>query len=142
MTPARRPDAVDSSVLSTAVDLSGGSGMIPAARDLVRAFVARLGEAGVEVPRTFPDDARLVVSELVTNALRHAPGPCRLKLALVDGQVEIAVTDTGEGFPTFLPRDPLRVGRHGLEIVTRLCDEVITKPHDRGKTVYARLPLA
>ncbi|MEU9554019.1 ATP-binding protein [Streptomyces fumanus] len=115
--------------------------MIPASRDLVQAFVARLREAGVEVSGSFLDAARLVVSELVTNAARHAPGPCRLRLALVEDQVEIAVTDTGEGFPTFLPPDPQRVGRHGLEIVTRLCDELITKPHDRGKTVYARLPL-
>jgi anti-sigma regulatory factor (Ser/Thr protein kinase) len=141
MTPARRPDAVDCSELSTAVDLPGGSAMIPASRDLVQRFVQRLRAAGVEVPGALLDAARLVVSELVTNALRHAPGPCRLGLTLVDDRLEIAVTDTGDGFPTFLPPDPLRVGRHGLEIVTRLCDELITKPHDRGKTVSARLPL-
>ncbi|WP_320774657.1 ATP-binding protein [Streptomyces sp. CRN 30] len=116
--------------------------MIPASRDIVHGFVGRLGDAGVPMSAGFLDAARLVASELVTNALRHAPGPCRLTLTLVEDQVEIAVSDTGDGFPTFLPRDPLRVGRHGLEIVTRLCDEVITKPHAQGKTVYARLPLA
>nr|WP_237518989.1 ATP-binding protein [Streptomyces sp. SID5910] len=115
--------------------------MIPASRDVVQGFVARLAAAGVKTADTFLDTARLVVSELVTNALRHAPGPCRLVLTLVDDGVEIAVSDTGEAFPTFLPRDPRRVGRHGLEIVTRLCDEVITKPHPTGKTVFARLPL-
>ncbi|WP_309032975.1 ATP-binding protein [Streptomyces alfalfae] len=142
MTPARRPDATGSSVLSTTVDFKGGSAAIPASRDVVQGFVGRLGEAGVPTSAEFLDAARLVTSELVTNALRHAPGPCRLVLTLVEDQVEIAVSDTGEGFPTFLPRDPLRVGRHGLEIVTRLCDEVITKPHAQGKTVYARLPLS
>ncbi|GGS64668.1 ATPase [Streptomyces griseoviridis] len=144
MTPARRPDATGSSVLSTAVDFRGGSAMIPASRDIVHGFVRRLGEAGVAMSPAFPDAARLVASELVTNALRHAPGPCRLVLTLVEdeGQVEIAVSDTGDGFPTFLPRDPQRVGRHGLEIVTRLCDELITKPRAQGKTVYARLPLS
>ncbi|MFV0132171.1 ATP-binding protein [Streptomyces sp. HMX87] len=145
MTPARRPEATDSSAESeaesTVVDFAGGSAMIPASRDVVGGFVARLGEAGVDMADTFPDAARLVVSELVTNALRHAPGPCRLELTLVDGGLEIAVSDTGDGFPTFLPRDPRRVGRHGLEIVTRLCDEVITRPHAGGKTVHARLPL-
>ncbi|WP_223180629.1 ATP-binding protein [Streptomyces griseicoloratus] len=115
--------------------------MIPAARDAVQRFVARLGEAGVDMADGFLDAARLVASELVTNALRHAPGPCRLGLTLVGDSVEIAVSDTGEGFPTFLPRDPLRVGRHGLEVVTRLCEEIITRPHAAGKTVYARLPL-
>ncbi|GHI92860.1 ATP-binding protein [Streptomyces olivaceus] len=115
--------------------------MIPASRDVVHGFVARLAATGVEPADSFLDAARLVTSELVTNALRHAPGPCRLRLTLVDDRVEIAVSDTGDGFPTFLPRDPQRVGRHGLEIVTRLCDEVVTRPHAKGKTVCARLPL-
>ncbi|GAA4789747.1 ATP-binding protein [Streptomyces ziwulingensis] len=141
MTRARRPHAAERSVLSAAVEFAGGTAMIPAARDVVQGFVGRLGEAGVETSATFLDAARLVTSELVTNALRHAPGPCRLVLTLIEDQVEIAVSDTADGFPTFLPRDPLRIGRHGLEIVTRLCDEVITKPHAQGKTVYARLPL-
>ncbi|MET8570753.1 ATP-binding protein [Streptomyces sp. NPDC004783] len=141
MTPAHRTGTAAAPAVSTVAEFRGGSAMIPAARDVVRGFVARLGEAGVETAGTFPDSARLVAGELVTNAFRHAPGPCRLALTLVDDGVEIAVSDTGEGFPTFLPRDPLRVGRHGLEIVTRLCDEVITRPHADGKTVSARLPL-
>ncbi len=141
MTPAHRPDAADAPAVSTAVEFRGGSAMIPASRDVVQGFVARLAEAGVKTADTFLDAARLVATELVTNALRHAPGPCRLVLTLVEDAVEVAVSDTGEGFPTFLPSDPLRVGRHGLEIVTRLCDEVITKPHATGKTVSARLPL-
>lgn len=141
MTPAHRPDAADPSAVATVVDFTGGSAMIPASRDVVQRFVAQLGEAGVEMADNFLDAARLVASELVTNALRHAPGPCRLGLTLVGDSLEIAVSDTGDGFPTFLPRDPLRVGRHGLEIVTRLCDEIITKPRATGKTVYARLPL-
>ncbi|MFG3217306.1 ATP-binding protein [Streptomyces sp. NPDC048185] len=141
MTPAHSPDAADAPAVSTVVEFRGGSAMIPASRDVVQGFVARLADAGVRTADTFLDAARLVASELVTNALRHAPGPCRLELTLVEGGVEIAVSDTGQDFPTFLPSDPLRVGRHGLEIVTRLCDEVITKPHTTGKTVSARLPL-
>jgi hypothetical protein len=141
MTPAHRPDAAGASVVSSVVEFRGGSAMFPASRDVVHGFVDRLVERGVDPADSFLDAARLVASELVTNALRHAPGPCRLELTLVDDGVEIAVSDTGEGYPTFLPRDPLRVGRHGLEIVTRLCDEVITKPNATGKTVYARLPL-
>ncbi|MFG3072940.1 ATP-binding protein [Streptomyces sp. NPDC048225] len=142
MTPAHGPDtAGSSSLVSSVVEFRGGSAMIPAARDVVHGFVARLAERDVDLADTFPDAARLVASELVTNAVRHAPGPCRLELTLVGDAVEIAVTDTGDAFPTFLPRDPLRIGRHGLEIVTRLCGEVITKPNATGKTVSARLPL-
>ncbi|WP_345961463.1 ATP-binding protein [Streptomyces sp. ARC32] len=141
MNPAHGPGTADGSVVTAVVEFRGGSAMIPASRDVVHGFAARLAERGVTLGDTFVDTARLVASELVTNALRHAPGPCRLELTLVDDRVEIAVSDTGDAFPTFLPRDPVRVGRHGLEIVTRLCDEVITKPHPTGKTVYASLPL-
>ncbi|MGV9623935.1 ATP-binding protein [Streptomyces tendae] len=141
MTPAHGPDT-GASVVSAVVEFRGGAAMIPASRDVVQGFVARLAERGLELTDAFLDAARLVATELVTNALRHAPGPCRLQLTLVEDRVEFAVSDTGEAFPTFLPRDPVRVGRHGLEIVTRLCGEVITKPHAAGKTVYARLPLA
>ncbi|MEU9216643.1 ATP-binding protein [Streptomyces sp. NPDC048376] len=141
MTPAHGPDTADSSVVSSVVEFRGGSAMIPASRDVVHGFVARLAERGLDLTDAFLDAARLVATELVTNALRHAPGPCRLELTLVDDRVEFAVSDTGDDFPTFLPSDPVRVGRHGLEIVTRLCGEVITKPHAAGKTVYARLPL-
>ncbi|MET7455714.1 ATP-binding protein [Streptomyces sp. NPDC005574] len=141
MTSAYRPDSTTSSVPSVERDLTGGSEMIPASRDVVREFVARLREAGVALAGTFEDSARLVVSELVTNVVRHAPGPSRLRMTLRGDSAEIAVSDTGEGWPTFLPRDPLRIGRHGLEIVTRLCGEVITKPGEIGKTVSVRLPL-
>ncbi|MFD8203255.1 ATP-binding protein [Streptomyces sp. NPDC059701] len=141
MTPAHRREAADAPATATVVEFRGGSAMIPASRDVVQGFVARLREAGVDMADTFLDSARLVASELVTNALRHAPGPCRLVLTLVEDAVEIAVSDSGEGFPAFLPGDPLRIGRHGLEIVTRLCDEVVTRPHATGKTVCARLPL-
>ncbi|MCF2436328.1 ATP-binding protein [Streptomyces thinghirensis] len=77
----------------------------------------------------------------MTNALRHAPGPAAWNSTLLDDAVEIAVSDTGTRSPRSCPAIPCQTGRHGLEIVTRLCDEVITKPHATGKTVYARLPL-
>ncbi|WP_371667591.1 ATP-binding protein [Streptomyces sp. NBC_00289] len=141
MTSAYRPDSATSSAASVMRDFTGGSEMIPASRDVVQDFVDLLLEARVDMADTFGDSARLVVSELVTNVVRHAPGPSRLRLTLTDDSVEIAVTDTGEGWPTFLPRDPLRIGQHGLEIVTRLCGEVITKPGETGKTVSVRLPL-
>ncbi len=57
----------------------------------------------MEPPDGFLDAARLVAGELVTNALRHAPGPCRLALTLVDDGVEIAVSDTGRATPRSCP---------------------------------------
>ncbi|MEY9992969.1 hypothetical protein ABIE67_005001 [Streptomyces sp. V4I8] len=57
-----------------------------------------------------------MVSELVTNAYHHAPGPCLLDLEDSDGAVEISVRDTDPTPPPACPADPGRVGRHGLEI--------------------------
>ncbi len=70
----------------------------------------RLGELGLEGP-----DGQLLVllvSEVVTNAVRHSSGPpdatIRL-LATADGQrIRVAVTDPGEGF-TPRRRDPERL---------------------------------
>lgn len=73
MTPAHGPDTADTSVVSAVVEFRGGSAMIPASRDVVHGFVTRLSERGLDLTDAFLDAARLVASELVTNALRHAP---------------------------------------------------------------------
>lgn len=75
MTPAHGPDTADTSVVSAVVEFRGGSAMIPASRDVVHGFVTRLSERGLDLTDAFLDAARLVASELVTNALRHAPAP-------------------------------------------------------------------
>ncbi|GAA4080230.1 ATP-binding protein [Streptomyces shaanxiensis] len=63
----------------------------------------------------------LVVSELVTNARKYAPGPCLLDLEVNDGAVEISVRDTDPTLPADCSADPCRVGQHGLEIAMAVC---------------------
>ncbi|WP_211244064.1 ATP-binding protein [Actinospica robiniae] len=41
----------------------------------------------------------LAVSELVTNAVCHAPGPCTLEMAAERGHVRITVSDTSRLVP-------------------------------------------
>ncbi len=70
-------------------------------------------------------DLTLVVSELVANAIRHAPttvdGEVRLLIAPRDGHVHVEVRDPGEGFdPT---PDPVREGGLGLITVSRIARE-------------------
>ncbi|MFC6505381.1 ATP-binding protein [Streptomyces plicatus] len=62
-------------------------------------------------PRT-ADDVRLVVSELVTNAARHAPGPGRLEIQTADRgrTVRITVWDTSPAMPQPRPVNPHRAG--------------------------------
>ncbi|MFE1500360.1 ATP-binding protein, partial [Streptomyces albidoflavus] len=90
-------------VLSASVDYDVGDaddGMIASARAFTADFLTASPAVGRRpVPRERIDLARLVVSELVTNALRHAPGPCRLLLELFDEVVEISVFDRVETSP-------------------------------------------
>lgn len=87
--------------------------------------------------RTFHDDVLLVVSELVTNAVRHAPGPLGLELGLVPGGIEIAVRDTSSRPPR--SRTPDLTGGRGWPIVQTLARRVRVVPRHDGKTVHAEL---
>jgi anti-sigma regulatory factor (Ser/Thr protein kinase) len=86
------------------------------------------------------DVAVLVMSELVTNAVRHGDGDIVTRVALVAGEVRIAVTDSGAALPELLPADPHRVGGVGLLIVDRLADRWGVDRFPGGKTVWATLP--
>lgn len=73
------------------------------------------------------DDIRLLVSELVTNAIRHAEGPnggeVELDVTIDDGRVRVEVADPGAGFEP-QPRDDemTRPGGWGLYLVDRISD--------------------
>ena len=69
-------------------------------------------------------DVRLLVSELVTNAVRHAGGEAvRLIVALDRGILRIEVHDPGNGFVVEPPPDdPLRASGWGLVLVEELAD--------------------
>jgi anti-sigma regulatory factor (Ser/Thr protein kinase) len=69
-------------------------------------------------------DVRLLVSELVTNAVRHAEGAAvRLVVSLKRGVLRVEVHDLGSGFQLKAPpRDPLRASGWGLVLVEELAD--------------------
>ena len=69
-------------------------------------------------------DVRLLVSELVTNAVRHAGGEAvRLVVALTGTLLRIEVHDPGNGFELKPPPDdPLRASGWGLVLVEELAD--------------------
>jgi anti-sigma regulatory factor (Ser/Thr protein kinase) len=88
------------------------------------------------------DDAALVVSELVTNALRHGAGTVVLRASFVDGLLNVAVTDSGDDLPHQLPIDAERIGGLGLHIVERVSGQWGVSPFPGGKTVWAVLSAA
>lgn len=96
----------------------------------------RYGERAVQ-------DAQLIASELVTNAIRHAPGPCGLRLELSpDGtRLRITVQDGSRRLPVVLPLDGSRVGGHGLRLVTALGATLRVTRLATGKEVTAEVRL-
>jgi anti-sigma regulatory factor (Ser/Thr protein kinase) len=88
--------------------------------------IARRALAEDHVPDELLEDAQLVVSELVTNGVRHGGSdPTRwlgVRARLRPGGLRIEVCDPGPGFapPPPLPRSGSPVGGRGLPIVDRL----------------------
>lgn len=89
------------------------------------------------------DDAMLVVSELVTNAIVHAGGEAELRLFPSPGMLRIEVADNGAEAPDpHLAGDDDEHGR-GLLLVAVLSAAWGTEPTESGgKVVWAELPLA
>ncbi len=128
---------------TTSVTLSGDDTCIAEARDLAADFLVRAGaDHGVVVSARAMDLTRLVVSELVTNAGRHAPGPLRMELRILDEAVEVTVRDTARVQLLARPVDPRRVGQHGLEIVMAVAQAFQVRLEPNGKAVTARIALA
>ena len=96
-----------------------------------------LHERDVDEPTTM--DAALIVSELVTNALRHGEGPTVLRIALSTTELQLSVTDSGDGEPRMLPPDPDRIGGLGLVVVDRIAADWGVAPFPGGNTVWAVL---
>ena len=87
----------------------------------------------------------LVVSELVTNAIRHAGlgagDPIDLDLMTNDGHVRVAVHDGGPGFDPSAPNgDPTFPGGFGLSIIAALSDEWGVESDLDGCTVWCAVP--
>ncbi|WUP70920.1 ATP-binding protein [Streptomyces sp. NBC_00258] len=97
---------------------------------------------GIPVSERAMGLVQLVVSELVTNAHKYAPGPCPLDLEVSGGAVEISVWDTDPTLPAARPADPGRVGQHGLEIAMAVCRSFEARREPVGKRVKATVVLA
>ncbi|MGW0566195.1 ATP-binding protein [Streptomyces tauricus] len=132
----------DGQVVSTVMTLSGDTSCIAAARRLAADFLTRAGaEQRVAVSAHALGLTQLVVSELVTNARRHAPGPALMELRIADSTVEVTVQDGVPVRPTIHASDPQRIGRHGLEIVAAVAEDFYVRLEPTGKRVTAHIAL-
>jgi len=127
--------------LRRAEHYTGDPGCIGEARAFAARFVDQLRtEWCAAIDEHALNEVMLVVSELVTNADRHSNGPYILELEGTDASVTVCVYDSSDALPLRFPRDPERVGRHGLEIVHALAAEVSAERVPVGKRVRAVLP--
>jgi anti-sigma regulatory factor (Ser/Thr protein kinase) len=102
-----------------------------------RHFVADSLEAD-GCPHATVETAKLLVSELASNAVLHARSPYQVSLSQHDHSLTIAVTDDSETRPT--PRAVSESGGRGLRLVEALAHDWGVCPRDGGKAVYFRLP--
>ncbi|KRE56168.1 ATP-binding protein [Phycicoccus sp. Soil748] len=97
-----------------------------------------------DVPTVVVDEAEIVVSELVSNAIRHAralsDGNLRVHWKVKAGVVEVEVTDGGsESSPRPAPRTIWAPSGRGLRIVRSLAHEWGVTEDRNGTTVWASL---
>lgn len=138
--------------------------LLPAARWVCRRIVSRPHDPGLasKTAREFTtqilrgwgllalaEDATVIVSELVTNAIRHGgrsavvPDPVELILWRQSGQVVCAVTDPGADPPVLTQAEPLAEAGRGLHVVEALSATWgWTRLSGRRKAVWAALPLS
>lgn len=111
------------------------SGRAPA---LARRFVAEwFREWGI----ADDSDARVVVSELVTNSLVHGKGPIVVRLLRDedDGRPVIETWDGGDGMPEVQPENHVALGGRGLLMVSQLALAWGTRPLlEGGKVTWAK----
>jgi anti-sigma regulatory factor (Ser/Thr protein kinase) len=83
----------------------------------------------------------LIVSELVTNAIRHAEPPIQLRMIL-DRALSCEVSDGSSTTPHLLCPDCYDEGGRGLLIVAQLTERWGTRHTPTGKTIWAQQSLA
>ncbi|WP_225825438.1 ATP-binding protein [Streptomyces naphthomycinicus] len=130
--------------LRRAAHYTGEPGCIAEARAFAAQFLRQLRTewcAAAATDGRADGELLLMVSELVTNADRHSSGPYILELEGTATSIVVSVYDSSTSLPRRFPKDPQRVGRHGLEIVHALASEVTVERVPVGKRVRAVFPL-
>lgn len=128
--------------LETSLELDGEGTRIAQARHLAVAFLSKVKDThGIPVVTAAVEVVQLVVSELVTNARKHAPGPARLRLRMMGTVLRVELWDSNPVLPTAKAADPARIGQHGLEIVSALAQRFTIEQTPVGKCMTADIPL-
>ncbi|HJR89308.1 MAG TPA: ATP-binding protein [Aeromicrobium sp.] len=130
---------VNSHTLEARLELPDDPRSVSLARSLLTQL---LGQWEME---DFVDLATLLITELVSNAIRHVPGTCAVELTRRGDALRMAVVDTGPGVPNLQSPGLSAFGGRGLHIVSALATAWgVDRLEDGSKAVWAELstPLA
>lgn len=117
--------------------LDGRPECVAEARRRLRAF---LDTAEPPFDSRTAEHATLAISELVSNAVQHAPGPCALRLSADRRYLRIEVDDHSARPPAEREGE-LGDGRGGtgLRLLRAITDKIEVRVHRLGKTVAVTL---
>jgi anti-sigma regulatory factor (Ser/Thr protein kinase) len=100
-----------------------------------RRFVGTIcAEARWSGPRT--DDALLLTSELVTNAVLHGRSQVTLEVDVDAGRLHVSVVDENSRRPWPVPEDPNALDGRGLALVDAVADSWGVEDRPMGKAVW------
>jgi len=133
---------LDEQLMETSYATGGEDGCIADARHHATAFLERARDHYPSVMARAVDLTQLVVSELVTNACKYAPGPILVELRVTLEAVDVVVWDSDPTVPEARVTDPGRVGQHGLEIVKAVAQDLEIRREPVGKRITARIALS
>ncbi|AGZ39058.1 hypothetical protein AFR_03845 [Actinoplanes friuliensis DSM 7358] len=96
---------------------------------------------GWQVDESIVEVAVLITSELVANAVNHAPPPGHLQVSLDGRRVRIEVTDASPLPPEIVSPGALATGGRGLLLIGRLASGWGWEPQAPGKVVWCEVIL-
>lgn len=78
----------------------------------------------------------VIFSELVSNVIKHAPGPIAVTFEMIDERAFLRVCDRGPGFVPHItvPTDLLAEGGRGLLLVQHFCNELKVEISNKAGT--------
>jgi anti-sigma regulatory factor (Ser/Thr protein kinase) len=124
---------VTDAVLRARIDLPTTAGSVPAARRLVGQLLAAWSvEARYE-------ESMLLLSELVTNVVRHVTPATTFTIELILSalKLRVAVVDGSQAPPVLGARGP--AGGHGMWLVSAMADRWGSNEQTGGKQVWFEL---
>jgi PAS domain S-box-containing protein len=87
----------------------------------------------------FTDTGKLLVTELVTNALLHARSAVQVRFQQIDGGVHVEVADSSPVHPTMRSQSPEAATGRGMAMVEKLAEAWGVRAELGGKVVWFQL---